>query len=102
MTTPTFTLSDRLRKARKSSGLGSSDMADLLKTSRTTISNYENGRTEPTATTVGRWAEITDADLVWLIVGDEADLRSRCNRESGVPIGVFYDSAQGELFAMAA
>lgn len=78
METHTFTFGDRLRKARKESGIGSQDMADLLETSRTTISNYEAGRTEPPVTAVAKWAEITDVDLVWLIVGD---VKSRCFRE---------------------
>jgi DNA-binding XRE family transcriptional regulator len=74
--THTFTLGDRLRKARRQSGVTSQDMAELLGASRTTVSNYENGRSEPTATTVAQWADITGADLVWLIVGDA--LKSRC------------------------
>jgi len=101
MTTPTFTLSDRLRKARKSSGLGSNDMAELLETSRTTISNYESGRTEPTATTVARWADITDADLVWIIVGDRADLEIRCFRGDGDLVAL-HDPNQRALFTLAA
>lgn len=74
--THTFTLGDRLRKARREAGVTSQDMAELLSASRTTVSNYENGRSEPTATTVAQWSDITGADLVWLIVGDA--LRSRC------------------------
>jgi DNA-binding XRE family transcriptional regulator len=89
-----FTLGDRLRKARMATGLSSQDMADLLDASRTTVSNYEHGRTEPTATVAARWAELTDVNLVWLITGeDDDDVRSRC-----FP----HDDHQLPLFTLAA
>ena len=99
--TPTWTTGDRLRKARESADLSVTEMAVLLDVTRNTVTNYEHDRTHISATGAAIYAEATNASIGWLL-GLEAGLRSRCNRESGVPIGVFYDSAQGELFAMAA
>ena len=100
-TTPTWTTGDRLRKARESASISVTEMAVLLGVTRNTVTNYEHDRTNISASAAATYSEATSAPVGWLL-GLEADLRSRCNRESGVPIGVFHDSAQGELFAMAA
>ena len=65
----TWTLADRLRKSRQMAGLEQADVAELLGVSRNTISNYETGKSEPTATTFVLWAEATRASLDWLALG---------------------------------
>ena len=72
ITIPAFTLGDRLAKARKHAGIGSEQMAGLLGVGRSSISNYEAGRTEPPLHIVLDWAKETNVPLSW-IVGAEAD-----------------------------
>ena len=79
---PVWTLGDRLAKARRTANMGSAEMAGLLDVSRTTISNYEAGRTEPTAHVLRVWSEVTGVPVAWLLdMGDEAEVRSRCFRD---------------------
>ncbi len=71
---PSWTLGDRLSKARRHAGIGSEEMAVKLGISRTTVSNYESGRTDPTIGMIRGWADVCQVPLEWLI-------RSRCSSE---------------------
>lgn len=62
-----FTQGDRLRKSLEVSGISSNDMAAHLHMSRTTVSNYLHGRTEPRVSIVRDWAEYTGAPVGWLL-----------------------------------
>lgn len=75
--TPTWTLGDRLRKARDVAGITSQDMADRLGVSRNTITNYENDHTSPSVLAVRAYASETGVDIEWLY-GTTTDARSRC------------------------
>jgi transcriptional regulator with XRE-family HTH domain len=75
-TIPTFTLGDRLAKARDTAGIKSQEMAKLLDVSRTTVSNYESGRTVPTVTIVQRWSEITGVPASWIIEEPERNTQA--------------------------
>lgn len=85
MDNPTWTLTDRLRKARLLAGLEQSDLAEMLRVSRNSISNYENGKTEPSATTFVRWAAATGVTLEWLAEG------IRVNDKTPAEAGVLED-----------
>ena len=50
-------------------GLEQAELAAKVGSSRTTISNYETGRSEPTATVFVLIAEATGASLDWLALG---------------------------------
>lgn len=76
-TTPAFTLGDRLAKARKHAGIGSQEMADRLGVGRSSISNYEAGRTAPPLHVVLDWSKETDVPLSWLIAADADTPTSR-------------------------
>ncbi|MFJ3394015.1 helix-turn-helix domain-containing protein [Leifsonia aquatica] len=69
---PTWTLADRLKKARLLSGLDQATLADRLGIARNSISNYETGRSEPNASTFVRWASATGVSLEWLAEGVNA------------------------------
>lgn len=65
----TFGKPDRLNKALEFSGISSNEMAEHLDVSRTTISNYIHGRTEPKRSTLRDWAMRTGVPLEWLESG---------------------------------
>ncbi|TQM25101.1 helix-turn-helix transcriptional regulator [Microbacterium kyungheense] len=66
---PAWTLVDRLKKSRLLAGLEQSDLADACGVSRNTISNWETGRSEPSASAFVRWARTTGVTLEWLAEG---------------------------------
>lgn len=70
---PTWTLGDRLSKARIQAGIGVQQMADLLACSRTTVANYEHDRTPVPLDTVKAYARHTRVAILWLIQGSDPD-----------------------------
>lgn len=69
-TVPVWDLADRMRKALRDSGVSVQEMADYLDVSRTTISNWINGRRPPPVAALRLWAMQTGVDYEWLS-GDE-------------------------------
>lgn len=68
---PTWTLGDRLRKAREHAGYArQQDIADELHVSRSAVAGWENGTHAPSYLALYRWAEVTDVPLEWLRDGD--------------------------------
>ena len=67
--TPTWTLGDRLRKAREQAALSVADMAEKLGVHRNTVTNYERDHDAKGAPAeiVAEWARITETDVAWLI-----------------------------------
>ena len=65
-----FDKSDRLSKALKLGKVSSNEMAAHLDVSRTTISNYINGRTEPKRSQIRDWALRTGVPMEWLETGE--------------------------------
>jgi len=76
---PTWTLGDRLRKAREAAGLHQSDMAPHFGRGRSTIAGWENDQHRPGKLEVEKWAEVTGAPLWWLqgFDGDTASVTHR-------------------------
>lgn len=76
---PRWDVADRLRKALRSQDLGVEEMADYLRVSRTSVSNWINGRIEPSDQTLRLWALRTGTPFTWLCHGDlnPCDLRPR-------------------------
>lgn len=67
-----FDKSDRLAKALRLAAITSNEMADHLDVSRTTISNYINGRTQPKRSVLRDWALRTGVPLEWLETGKDS------------------------------
>ena len=72
MAVPTWTLGDRLRKAREFAGLEQGELAVRIGVSRGTVSNYElnRGQRPPKRLVVRAWAEITGVPLDWIEAAD--------------------------------
>ena len=88
-TVPTFTLSDRLRKAREHAGLEQAELADKIGVSRNTIGNAERGQRSVRKIVVNAWAMATGVSRHWLETGQAppelggpADLASYTARDS--------------------
>jgi transcriptional regulator with XRE-family HTH domain len=63
---PTWTLGDRLRKAREHAGLMQAELAAKIGISRASIINYETGRHIPSRPVLLSWALSCGVDLGWL------------------------------------
>lgn len=66
---PTWTLSERLKRSRLLAGLDQKDIAERLGVNRSTVSFWESGHTEPSASNFVRWAAVTGQPLEWLAEG---------------------------------
>lgn len=67
---PEWDLADKMRKSLRHAGISVEEMADELDVSRTSISNWINGRIEPSAHTVMAWALRTGIPYTWYCHGD--------------------------------
>lgn len=84
---PTWTVSDRLRKARESAGLTHDELAELVGVSRSTIYNYESPDwdRDRRPQTIWLWAFACDVDAAWIdprLDGPPPWSRGRIKQES--------------------
>lgn len=66
---PTWTLADRLTKAREHAGLKQEELAELIEVSARTIGKYERGQSTPKRSTLMAWAIATNVPPRWLAEG---------------------------------
>jgi transcriptional regulator with XRE-family HTH domain len=66
-TLPSWSVGDRLRKAREAAGLEQRQLAEAAGISRATISNAERGVGTPHLNTLQRWATVTGVPVAWLL-----------------------------------
>lgn len=65
MNTPTWTLQDRIRKAREHAGLKQEELAALLSVTRHTLGRWEKGDNEPPTKKIEALAEVTGVPVEW-------------------------------------
>lgn len=70
-TVPEWTVGDRLRKARETTGLDRAEFAAQLGVSRNTVTNYEHNRVAQRIVVLRSWAIRCEVPLVWLVNGTE-------------------------------
>ena len=92
---PTWTLADRLRKAREHAGLEQSELADRMGVGRNTVSNYERAAHEPREIVLRAWATATGVPLEWLRTGLprlDSNQEPAGDRTAGYPAGGYRSS----------
>jgi transcriptional regulator with XRE-family HTH domain len=97
---PSWTLTDRLKRARLVAGLEQGQIADMLGVARTTVSSWERGISEPSATNFVRWSELTGQSLEWLAEGVHAKAPAEAGadvRHEGFEPPTFWSVASGLL-----
>lgn len=67
---PSWTLGDRMRKARIDAGLTAQRISDIIGISRKSVTNYENGDTRPLPVILQAWADVTGTYVEWLDRGE--------------------------------
>ena len=82
---PDWDLADRMRKALRHADIGVAEMADYLGVSRTSVSNWINGRIEPSLQTMRLWSIRTNTSLEWLLARTPATARQAVNITSLSP-----------------
>lgn len=68
-TIPTWTLGDRLRKARAITGMTTREFAERIGVSHGTITNAEGDKRGVRPITIKAWAMATGVDAEWLATG---------------------------------
>lgn len=66
---PQWTLGDRLRKARATTGLNTRDFADRIGVSQPTVTNAENDKSKVRRITLNAWSLATGVPVEWLETG---------------------------------
>ncbi len=61
------TFSEKLKKARKDKGLIQVEVSEYTKIPRSTLANYESGRTEPDIETLATLADFYEVSTDWLL-----------------------------------
>lgn len=61
------TFAEKLKKARMDKELIQVEVADRTKIPRSTLANYESGRTEPDLETLGILADFYEVSVDWLL-----------------------------------
>jgi transcriptional regulator with XRE-family HTH domain len=86
-TIPTWTVGDRLRKARETAGLDQTELADAMGVSRRTVSTYEVGGEEITRKRIvlNAWALATGVSVEWLVGSDGPFDGARSRSGFGLP-----------------
>ena len=67
---PSFTVADRLRKAREVTGMDQTQFADRAGLSRAGVSKAERGETVPRRSTLKLWALTSGVPLHWIETGE--------------------------------
>jgi transcriptional regulator with XRE-family HTH domain len=78
LTQPTWTLGERLAKARDHAGISRPEMADRLGVSERTIRNYENESVTVNRLIALAYSAETGVGVEWLLGSNDPELRSRC------------------------
>jgi transcriptional regulator with XRE-family HTH domain len=68
---PTWTLADRLRKARMSAGLDQRELAQLMDYSHGAIAQWESGHRNARPRVLKLWALATGVPFDWLCYGEQ-------------------------------
>jgi DNA-binding transcriptional regulator YiaG len=74
---PEWDTADRMRKALRVASIEVRDMADYLGVSRSSVSNWINGRIRPSKQTMRLWALRCGVPMAWLTGDGSGNLRSR-------------------------
>ena len=72
---PQWDVADRMRKSLREAAIGVTEIADYLDVSRTSVSNWINGRIPPSVQTLRLWALRTGVPYEWL--SGDRDFRRR-------------------------
>ena len=71
---PVFSMRHRMALSLEYGEISVNEMADRLQVSRTTVSNYLHGRTQPRYPDLVVWSMVTDVPLDWLVEGVIPDI----------------------------
>lgn len=67
----TKTIGERLKEARKKSGMTQEQVANKAKCDKMTLANYENDRCSPTLDIIASIAKVMDVSIDYLVWGDK-------------------------------
>ncbi len=66
----------RIRKWRKSIPMKSFELAKMIKISQGSLSDIENGKSNPSAPTIVGFMKHTNINIHWMLTGKEGDIKN--------------------------
>lgn len=66
----------RIRKWRKSIPMKSFELAILIKISQGSLSDIENGKSNPSSPTIVAFIKYTNINIYWMLTGKEGDIKT--------------------------
>lgn len=64
----------RIRQWRKVKKLKGYQLAKLIKISQGSLSDIENGKSDPSAKTIKNFINFTDINIIWMLTGQEGEV----------------------------
>ncbi|HIE41698.1 MAG TPA: XRE family transcriptional regulator [Nitrospinaceae bacterium] len=66
----------RIRKWRKSVPMKSFELARLIKISQGSLSDIENNKSNPSASTIVKFMKYTNLNVHWMLTGQKGDMKT--------------------------
>jgi len=66
----------RIRKWRKSIPMKALELAKLIKISQGSLSDIENGKCNPSGSTIVKFLKYTNINIYWMLTGKEGDIKT--------------------------
>lgn len=88
---------DRIRQWRKSKGMKAYTLAKLIKVSQGSLSDIENGKSDPSAQTILGFMLYTDIDFIWMMTGERGALEGRVIPEKDPPLIINLSKGTNEV-----
>ena len=88
---------DRIRQWRKSKKIKGYELAELIKISQGSLSDIENGKSDPSAKTILGFMLYTDIDFIWMMTGEKWDSEGRIIPEKNPPLVITLSPSVNEV-----
>jgi len=87
----------RIRQWRKSEKLKAYELAKLIKISQGSLSDIENGKSDPSARTILGFMLYTDIDFIWMMTGNKGEAERGVIPEKDLPLVINLSGAVKEV-----
>jgi transcriptional regulator with XRE-family HTH domain len=87
----------RIREWRKSKNIKGYELCKIIKVSQGSLSDIENGKSDPSAKTILGFMLYTDIDFVWMMTGVKGGLGERVVPEKEPPMVITLSPSVNEV-----
>lgn len=87
----------RIREWRKSKRIKGYELCKIIKVSQGSLSDIENGKSDPSARTILGFMLYTDIDFIWMITGNKGEAERGAIPEKDFPLVISLSGAVKEV-----